>query len=213
MDRLTGRHPGADDGPMEVRLATASDIPALSRTLGRAFDDDPVMAHLIPRHVRHHTERLARFMLLGTKGAVADGTVYTTAELSGGAVWRAPGRWKVPTRQLLPDTPALVRALGRRLLVGMATLQALERHHPTEPHWYLEILGTEPAEQGKGIGSALMAPVLERCDTEGMPAYLESSKERNVPYYERHGFRVTEELRLPKDGPPLWAMWRDPRPG
>ena len=57
-----------------------------------------------------------------------------------------------------------------------------------------------------------MAPVLERCDDEGVPAYLESSKEKNVPYYERHGFRVTGELRLPKDGPPLWAMWRDPKP-
>ena len=196
---------------MEVRLATASDIPELSRTLGRAFDDDPVMAHLIPRDARRHAERLARFMLLGSKGAVAEGTVYTTAELSGGAVWRAPNRWKVPTRQLLPDLPALVWALGRRLPVGMATLQTLERHHPTEPHWYLEILGTEPAEQGKGIGSALMAPVLERCDSEGLPAYLESSKERNVPYYERHGFRVTGELGLPKGGPPLWCMWREPR--
>ena len=196
---------------MEVRLAGADDIPALSRTLARAFDDDPVMAHLIPRDVRHHAERLAQFMLLGTTGAVADGTVYTTSELSGGAVWRAPGRWKVPTRQLLPDLPALLRSLGRRVPVGLATLQLLERHHPTEPHWYLEILGTEPAEQGKGIGAALMAPVLERCDAEGVPAYLESSKERNIPYYERHGFRVTGELDLPKGGPRLWPMWRDPQ--
>src|ERR671915_313384 len=78
----------------------------------RAFVDDPVMAHLIPPEARQHTERLARFMLLGTKGAVAEGTVYTTPELSGGAVWRAPDRWKVPTRQLLPDLPALVWALG-----------------------------------------------------------------------------------------------------
>jgi GNAT superfamily N-acetyltransferase len=198
---------------MEVRLATANDIPALSRTLGRAFDDDPVMAHLIPPAARGRTERLAQFMTLGTKGAVADGTVYTTAELSGGAVWRRPGRWKVPLREMVGDLPAVVRALGRRLPVGIATLQALERVHPAEPHWYLEILGTEPAEQGKGIGGALMAPILERCDDEGLPAYLESSKERNVPYYERHGFRVTGELDLPKGGPRLWQMWRDPRPG
>jgi GNAT superfamily N-acetyltransferase len=209
---LTAPVAAAEHGPMEVRLATAHDIPALSRTLGRAFEDDPVMDHLIPREARRHTDRLARFMLLGTKGAVAEGTVYTTAERSGGAVWRAPGRWKVPTRQLLPDLPALVWALGRRLPVGLATLQALERHHPTEPHWYLEILGTEPAEQGKGIGSALMAPVLEKCDAEGLPAYLESSKEKNIPYYERHGFRVSGELDLPKDGPRLWPMWREPQP-
>jgi GNAT superfamily N-acetyltransferase len=210
---LTGAKPGAEHDRVEVRLATAADIPALSRTLGRAFDDDPVMAHLIPPEARRHADRLARFMLLGTRGAIAEGTVYTTAELSGGAVWRAPGRWKVPTRQLLPDVPGMLWALGRRVRVGMATLQLLERHHPREPHWYLEILGTEPAEQGKGIGSALMAPVLERCDDEGVPAYLESSKEKNIPYYERHGFRVTGELDLPGDGPRLWPMWRDPGAG
>lgn len=196
---------------MQVRLATTSDLPALCRTLTRAFGDDPAMAHLIPPDVRRHTERLAAFMRLGSKGAVADGTVYTTSELSGAAVWRTPGRWKVPIRQQLGDVPALVRALGRRTPVGVASLQMLERHHPTEPHWYLEILGTEPAEQGRGIGSALMAPVLERCDDEGIPAYLESSKERNLPYYERHGFRVTGELDLPRGGPPFWPMWRDPQ--
>jgi GNAT superfamily N-acetyltransferase len=210
---LTGHDADTDHGAVEVRQATTSDVPALSRTLGRAFDDDPVMAHLIPREARRHADRLARFMLLGTKGAVAEGTVYTTAELSGGAVWRAPGRWKVPTRQLLPDLPALVWALGRRIPVGLATLQLLERHHPHEPHWYLEILGTDPAEQGKGIGSALMAPVLEKCDAEGLPAYRESAKQQNIPFYERHGFRTTGEVALPKGGPPLWPMWREPDPG
>jgi predicted GNAT family N-acyltransferase len=51
--------------------------------------------------------------------------------------------------------------------------------------------------------------VLELCDSERLPAYLESSKERNVDFYARHGFRVTSELRLPK-GPPMWPMWRSP---
>jgi GNAT superfamily N-acetyltransferase len=208
---LTRPGAAAEHVAVEVRLATASDVPALSRTLGRAFDDNPVMNHLIPRAARRHTERLASFMLLGTKGAVADGTAYTTSELSGAAVWRAPGRWKVPTREVLPDTPRMLRALGRRVLVGMAVLRTLEKHHPTEPHWYLAILGTEPAEQGKGIGSALMAPILEKCDAEGLPAYLESSNERNNPYYERHGFSVTGTVDLPKGGPPFWSMWRDPQ--
>ncbi|MFD0534677.1 GNAT family N-acetyltransferase [Actinomadura luteofluorescens] len=65
--------------------------------------------------------------------------------------------------------------------------------------------------QGNGLGAALLRSRLDRCDTEGLPAYLESSKERNVPYYERFGFRVTRELPLPGKGcPPVWLMWRDP---
>ena len=198
---------------MEVRLATPHDLPALTRTLARAFSDDPVMTFLFPVGGRRRIERLGRFMALGSQGAVAGGTAYTTAERSGGAIWQPPGHRQPPRRAMLRQLPTLVSAMRRRTPAGAAVFSALQENHPREPHWYLQILGTEPAEQGKGIGGALMSPVLERCDEEGVPAYLESSKERNVPYYERHGFRVTGELDLPKGGPRLWLMWRDPRPG
>ena len=82
--------------------------------------------------------------------------------------------------------------------------------HPHEPHHYLGILGVSPELQGRGIGSALMQPVLERCDRDGMPAYLEATTPRNRALYERHGFRVVLQVRWPDGGPPLWPMWRDP---
>ena len=73
------------------------------------------------------------------------------------------------------------------------------------------MLGTEPSRQGEGLGSAVMQPVLEECDRLEIPAYLETGTERNVAFYTRHGFHVSDEFRLPK-GPPIWLMWRDPRP-
>jgi GNAT superfamily N-acetyltransferase len=90
-------------------------------------------------------------------------------------------------------------------------LLSIERKHPPEPvHWYLSVLGVDPAAQGGGLGTALLKPVLDQCDSDGVSAYLESSKERNLDFYARHGFRVTEELRLPR-GPKIWTMWREPR--
>jgi predicted N-acetyltransferase YhbS len=86
----------------------------------------------------------------------------------------------------------------------------MDKTHPREPHWYLAVLGTDPPHQGKGVGAALMTPVLARCDAEGTGAYLESSKPDNVPYYERFGFRVTGQIDMPK-GPTMWPMWRDPQ--
>jgi ribosomal protein S18 acetylase RimI-like enzyme len=88
----------------------------------------------------------------------------------------------------------------------------MERKHPKTPqHWYLAVLGTAPDAQGRGLGSAVLGPVLEQCDRDGVGAYLESSKERNIDFYARHGFRVLEELRLLR-GPKMWKMWREPRP-
>jgi GNAT superfamily N-acetyltransferase len=91
----------------------------------------------------------------------------------------------------------------------IAGLEDIDRAHPSTPHYYLAILGTDPDAQGRGIGSALLQPTLETCDRDAIPAYLESSKERNVDFYARHGFRVTGELQMP-DGPRVWPMWRDP---
>jgi len=107
---------------------------------------------------------------------------------------------------------ALTTALDPRSAPRFLRLLALvESKHPGErPHWYLPALGVEPRSQGRGLGSRLMFPVLERCDLQGLPAYLEASSPRNRALYERHGFEVSEELRLPGDGPPLWLMWREP---
>jgi ribosomal protein S18 acetylase RimI-like enzyme len=106
----------------------------------------------------------------------------------------------------------MVRALGRHTVRALRALTHVEGRHPKEPHWYLGVLGTRTAAQGKGIGSALLAPVLERCDDEGIPAYLESSKHSNIAFYRRHGFEVTGEIALPSGGPSVWPMWRDPQP-
>jgi GNAT superfamily N-acetyltransferase len=85
-------------------------------------------------------------------------------------------------------------------------------HHPHGSYYYLQFLGVAPGRQGQGIGAALMAPVLKRCDREGMRAYLDATSERSKTLYERHGFEAEAAFALP-GGPPLWPMWRWPALG
>jgi GNAT superfamily N-acetyltransferase len=110
----------------------------------------------------------------------------------------------------MKELAILTPGVGRRVGRVMRGLVQVEARHPTPPHWYLAVLGTEPSRQGEGLASALLERVLGDCDRDEVPAYLETGTERNVAFYVRHGFKVSEELRLPK-GPPVWLMWREPR--
>jgi GNAT superfamily N-acetyltransferase len=86
----------------------------------------------------------------------------------------------------------------------------LQSHHPAEPHWFLESVATDPDAQGKGVATALLAPITERCDREGTVAYLETQNSRNVSFYEHRGFVVTGEVDIPGGGPRIWLMKRAP---
>jgi N-acetylglutamate synthase-like GNAT family acetyltransferase len=201
---------GKDSGVPDVRRATTEDVDVLAHVLARAFDDDPVSEFLFPDTRRRQRALPRYFSILLRTAFLPTGEVWTDAGTRGGAMWTPPSQRRPSMRDLLRFAP-LVPVLGRRLPAAISTMQAVERHHPRTPHWYLAVLGTDPPRQRCGVGSSLLEPVLARCDTEGLPAYLESSKERNVPFYARHGFEVTKTIELPGGGPPLWLMWREPR--
>jgi GNAT superfamily N-acetyltransferase len=194
----------------EVRRATSADTAAAARSLARAFVDDPVMSWLFPDEPGrvHALERF--FAIELDRVHLRTGEVWTTDSATSAALWAPPGRWRVPVGTLLREGPSLLRVFGRRTLLGLRGLSRVEARHPRWPHWYLAILGTDPDWQGKGFGSAVMSPVLQRCDEESLGAYLESSKESNIPYYRRHGFEVVDEVDMPR-GPRVWLMWREPK--
>ncbi|MCI4338594.1 MAG: GNAT family N-acetyltransferase, partial [Thermoplasmata archaeon] len=136
------------------------------------------------------------------------GQVYTAGEREGAALWGPPDARRNGIKELIQLLPAAPFLVSSRVHRALRLLFEVDSLHPKEPHWYLATLGTEPAQQGKGIGSALLRSMIERIDESGYPAYLESSKERNVPFYARFGFEVIEEFRSAMGSPPIWRMWR-----
>jgi GNAT superfamily N-acetyltransferase len=195
----------------EVKDGTAADLASIADALVSAFHDDPVMLYLFDKPAKRDKQQRSLFMS-EAKRALTKGAVHTTADgpAKGGAIWMAPGQWKTGGLELLGQLP-LMFSLGTATPRALSILSKMEKVHPSEPHWYLAILGTATESQGKGVGSALLDPILTQCDAEGIPAYLESSKDSNIPFYNRHGFEVTGEVHA-KNGPTLWPMWREPRP-
>jgi ribosomal protein S18 acetylase RimI-like enzyme len=194
-----------------VRRAEPGDHDRLATTLASAFADDPAWSWLLPMADREQRQRL--FFETDLRHLVpARREVWTTGDGTAAAVWAPPGRWAVPVPTVLRETPPMLRVFGRRLPLAVRYLLRAEHKHPRRPeHWYLHYLGTEPARQGMGLGSALLRPILALCDRDGIGAYLESSSERNRALYERHGFTVVETFNMPGGGPSIRRMWRDPQ--
>jgi ribosomal protein S18 acetylase RimI-like enzyme len=202
-------------GVIQARSARKADIHELSHVLSRAFYDDPLAMWMLPDAESRSAHLPRVFATLTRHHHLAGGGVEVACDgpiVGAAALWDPPNRWQQTPRQQLAMTPSLIRAFGFRLaLAARGVIELKKSHHPEEPHWYLAVIGSDTTVRGRGFGQALMRSRLDRCDAEHCPAYLESSKPENVPYYERFGFTVTGEIVLPNGGPTLWPMWRAPR--
>ena len=193
-----------------VRKARPDELPRLAAVLAKAFYDDPPVAWVVPDDARRLRIMERGFDLYLRKIWFPQDECYTTDHISGAAVWELPDQWKVGAVQQLGLLPSMAVIYGRFLPRLIRAITALESNHPEDPHYYLPFVGVAPEWQGRGIGAALMKPILDRCDKDGIPAYLEATTPRNRALYERHGFEATEEFALGKGSPPLWRMWRKP---
>ena len=190
-----------------LQKATIEDVPRLKTVLAEAFFDDPILSWLMPEDGRR-LARLRRYFGIELRHlALARGRVWTTNDLAGAALTLPPGKWRSPLRVTLLEGSAFGVHLARAARLGAA----IEWRHVHGRHYYVRDVGVLPSMQGRGLGSALMEPTLERCDREGLPAYLEASSERSAALYERLGVRITSVLRV-GSCPPLRLMLRAPQP-
>ncbi len=193
-----------------VRPALAEELQQVGTTLAASFDGDPVWSWLASPQADWSRRAAAWFATEARIQMAGGGEVLVDDQLRGAAIWAQPDHWKTSPRELVSLVRPSLQLFRGNTLRSLRTINTMEKLHPTPPHWYLAILGTDPSHQGHGIGSALIGAITDRCDDQGLPAYLESSKERNVAFYARHGFEVTGQPHLP-GGPKIWLMWREPR--
>lgn len=216
---------------MTVAAAT-SETGAVAGVLTAAFTGDPMMTWLFPDPATH-VAALGTWWRYLTEHRPPDAELWMTDDGASAALWQPPrldvsppdGRNSAgsgesrsrPSEQLDVDEDldpfiAMVGGLvGDRLPIVLDMFGRLRDAHPPELHWYLPAVGTSPAMQGRGSGRQVLMPVLDRCDSEGLPAYLESSNPRNVPFYLRLGFEVTGDITTADGGATLTGMWRRPR--
>lgn len=191
------------------RTATSHDLAGVTDTLARSFHDDPMMSWCFPDPATRR-RRLATMWQLLAEGLYLPGGASTTLPANDAvALWRHPDDDRQEAFWAEHGERFVTLMEGDLERMGQLS-ELMGAHHPTERHWYLLAIGVVPEAQGHGLGGALLAHTLERIDRSGDAAYLEATSPRSRVLYERFGFEVTAEL-VPDGGPPMWAMWREPR--
>lgn len=177
---------------LPVRTMTAADEDAAVNTIVLAFAADPVARWTWP-NAPQFLAAMPKLVRAFGGNAFAQGSAYGTAGQEGAALWLPPG--------VQPDEEAMGAVMAStvppaELDAVMSTFEQMATYHPHEPHWYLPLIGVDPAHQGRGHGDALMRHALARCDRDRLPAYLESTNARNIPFYKRHDFAPLGEIRV-----------------
>ena len=191
---------------LSIRTANESEQDQIVALIVLAFSSDPIVRWVYPDPHQFLSSFPDIVRAFGGK-AFEHGTAYYVEGFIGSALWLPPG--------VLPDEEALGSVLMRtvpeeRHEEMFGVLEQMGSYHPTEPHWYLPMIGVEPAHQGEGYGSALLRYTLEICDRHHHLAHLESSNPKNVPLYQRHGFQLVGEIQS-GSSPTIFPMSREPR--
>jgi GNAT superfamily N-acetyltransferase len=158
---------------------TAADGPAAARALAAAFADDPHTRWVFRDDERRPAQLERGYAALIAHAWLPRGEGHIVGGGEGAALWMRPGEWHLGASARLRLLPSIVRLGPPTAMRLLTAANAMDRHHPHEEHWYLPIVGVTPEAQGRGLGSALLRPVLDRCDADGLPAYLEASTARS----------------------------------
>jgi ribosomal protein S18 acetylase RimI-like enzyme len=195
--------------------AGRSDVAGAAGDLAAAFVDDPLFDWFMRSDAGRQAARERFFRVILTEVALPDGRIQRPACGGAAAVWipseKLGGQ---PLQRELRALPMLLNATGLARFSRLLSLRkAMDAAHPlATPHEYLWFLGVRPEAQGKGVGSRLLQAETARLDAADRASFLETATPRNVPLYQRHGYRVVSEYRPAPDAPLVWAMWRDPEP-
>ena len=200
---------------LKVTRLPASRVSEAAGVLARAFFDDPAWLWAIPQADRR-ARVLPWFFRAATRYGLLAGEVHAAGEeVAGSVIVLPPERARLDSLRLaraglwLMPFKAGPGAFARFLTMGRVLEERHKRDVPPR-HWYVWLLGVDPPRQRQGVGSAVLRPVLAGADRDGVPCYLDTTRERNLAFYRRHGFDVVYQGDFPRGGPHFWTLRREP---
>ena len=164
--------------------------------LTSSFQDNKSVNYIIKQDGKR-IERIRNLMGYSFEVCYMFGDVFLSHDKKACALIVLPEKKKTTLKAVMLDVKLIISCTGlSHLKKAMDREGKIKKLQPKEPMYYLWFIGVDPKEQNKGIGSGLLKDVIKQGELKNRPVTLETSTLKNIPWYEKFGFKVYNELDL-----------------
>ncbi len=166
--------------------------------LVRAFEHDPIYGYILPDPQRRLTQ-MHWIIERAIRQLAPYGASYITENGEGAALWLPPKpRPRIPSFPWFSGLATLGLGASYRGLQVYIDMLRREHAETKSPHWVLEIIGVDPAHQGRGAATALLQPALDIAESDNVPCHVITHNPKSIPFYQSHGFQILSQGQVTK---------------
>ena len=177
-----------------MKRATRADRDLVVDILSVAFDENRSVNYIIPQD-QFRKKRIRALMDYSFETCYLSGNVYLSDDEKAVVLVSFPERKKMSFRSILADLKLISKGTGfGNILKVLQREKAISSHYPDTPIYYLWFIGVSPGYQNQGIGGRLLTEVIRDAENLGRPVYLETSTEKNLPWYSKAGFTIYHQM-------------------
>ena len=165
--------------------------------LTEAFSDNQSVNYVIKQD-SHRLKRICRLMQYAVATCHDFGEVWLSDDRNACALTVLSDRKRSTVAAVVRDVQLAFLSTGLGNIYRTLRREAqIKAAHPNGPFCHLWFVGVANAARGQGKGSQLLEMVIDHHHARLRPIYLETSTQRNLPWYQRFGFEVYDELNFP----------------
>jgi ribosomal protein S18 acetylase RimI-like enzyme len=179
-----------------MRRASSEEKDLIVEILTQSFESNQSVNYIVNQDEKR-LERIRVLMDYSFDVCSLFGDVFISDDKKACALIVYPDRKKTNLKAALLNLKLITQCIGiRNARKTLAREALIKKTQPNEPMTYLWFIGVSLADQNKGIGSRLLSRVIEHSNQLKKPIYLETSTVRNLPWYQKFGFRIYSEHDL-----------------
>jgi ribosomal protein S18 acetylase RimI-like enzyme len=179
-----------------MKKALPSQKAQVIEILTESFDQNKSVNYVVKQD-ESRKERIRGLMNYSYNVCNAFGEVWFSEDEQACALVLYPDKKHTTLSAVLWDIKLAVSVIGlSRVGQVLARESKIKAFHPKQPFSYLWFIGVNPKFQNSGKGSRLLEEIIKHSERDNRPIYLETSVDRNLPWYQKFGFEIFQSFDL-----------------